>query len=827
MKRITFIMTLLAGTLQLHAQSSVKGILQDSLTHEGEPYATVRIFSGREVKEQSVPVATALTNLDGLFTATISTRGSFVAVLSSTGKNTVMRPFNADGEKEIDLGVILTSDKESVMNAMEVVAAKPIVKMEPDKVSYSVADDVESRTLTVLDMLRKVPMVSVDGQDNISVNGQASFKVYVNGKPNMMLSQNTSQILKAMPATMVSSIEVITSPGAKYDAEGAGGILNLNMAQAAAQGSGETLNGYNGSLHADGGNLNQGMGGAVSGQRGKLSYSANLELAHVKNNGINMDMTRTQQDGTQTHYLLKTENHVPFVMGNIGLGYELTPLSQMNASFGIMGLKTTNKGFPTTSMSGGGMPAPFEYSNRMKNRFGQTQYNASLDFQHFLDKDRTGSISLIYQTSFGPTTKDTETDQFKTADGSTFPTSFASDRYSDGRENTQEHIVQADVVNKVASHSTLNYGVKYAFRRGTSDMDYYTMTDGNKVFDALGSTDYEHRNQIGAAYVESDNRWEKWTAKAGMRYEHTWQDIRYHDGNGKDFRKDYGSLVPSATVSHTLKPGQNIGATYNMRIARPGITYLNPYVDRSEPTSLTYGNEDLEVEKTHSVGLTYSLYTQKLVLSSSLMETIANGGIEQYSFYDDSHILNTTFGNIVDRRLTTLNVFAQWSMTRTTRVILNGSVTYSHLRSNVLDQKNEGWNAKGMLNVQQTLPGKWVAGLTLMCNGREHTLQGYNTGQKLGAITLSKSLLKERLTLSANGLVGFDKGGKLYITQYAEGKDFTSRTELSLPIARFTLSARWNFGNSSRKFKEHKANVQNDYIERENQTQSISTSKNM
>ena len=561
MKRITFIMTLMAGTLQLHAQSSVKGILQDSLTHEGEPYATVRIFSGREVKEQSVPVATALTNLDGLFTATISTRGSFVAVLSSTGKNTVMRPFNADGEKEIDLGVILTSDKESVMNAMEVVAAKPIVKMEPDKVSYSVADDVESRTLTVLDMLRKVPMVSVDGQDNISVNGQASFKVYVNGKPNMMLSQNTSQILKAMPATMVSSIEVITSPGAKYDAEGTGGILNLNMAQAAAQGSGETLNGYNVSLHADGGNLNQGMGGAVSGQRGKFSYSANLELAHVKNNGINMDMTRTQQDGTQTHYLLKTENHVPFVMGNIGLGYELTPLSQMNASFGIMGLKTTNKGFPTTSMSGGGMPAPFEYSNRMKNRFGQTQYNASLDFQHFLDKDRTGSISLIYQTSFGPTTKDTETDQFKTADGSTFPTSFASDRYSDGRENTQEHIVQADVVNKVASHSTLNYGVKYAFRRGTSDMDYYTMTDGNKVFDALGSTDYEHRNQIGAAYVESDNRWEKWTAKAGMRYEHTWQDIRYHDGNGKDFRKDYGSLVPSATVSHTLKPGQNIGAT--------------------------------------------------------------------------------------------------------------------------------------------------------------------------------------------------------------------------------------------------------------------------
>ena len=101
--------------------------------------------------------------------------------------------------------------------------------MDVDKMTYDVQNDVDSKSNTLLNMLRKVPMVSVDGQDNITVNGKSSFKVYIDGKPNAMFSSNTSQIFKSIPASAVKSIEVITNPGAKYDAEGIGGILNLSL----------------------------------------------------------------------------------------------------------------------------------------------------------------------------------------------------------------------------------------------------------------------------------------------------------------------------------------------------------------------------------------------------------------------------------------------------------------------------------------------------------------------------------------------------------------------------------------------------------------------
>ena len=142
---------------------------------------------------------------------------------------------------------------EAVYDSLElkgvtVTAAKPMVKMEADKMSYDVSADTDARSATVLDMLRKVPMVTVDGQDNITVNGSSSFKIYVDGKPNPMLSQNASQVLKMMPASAIQKIEVITNPGARYDAEGAVGVLNLVTAKQGGGAGAQSMNGLTGTL---------------------------------------------------------------------------------------------------------------------------------------------------------------------------------------------------------------------------------------------------------------------------------------------------------------------------------------------------------------------------------------------------------------------------------------------------------------------------------------------------------------------------------------------------------------------------------------------------
>ena len=197
----------------------------DSLTRMGEPAAILQFYRLPDLEKAA---AFTTTDEEGRFSHTFTLAGDYVMVFDNMGRKVQRRNFTVPADTPVvDLGEILAQDSAETLKAGQVTAMRPLVKMEVDKMTYNVEDDVDSKTSTVLDMLRKVPMVSVDGQDNISVNGSSSFQVYVDGKPNQMLSQNASTIFKMMPASSVKNIEVVTNPGVKYDAEGVGGVLNI------------------------------------------------------------------------------------------------------------------------------------------------------------------------------------------------------------------------------------------------------------------------------------------------------------------------------------------------------------------------------------------------------------------------------------------------------------------------------------------------------------------------------------------------------------------------------------------------------------------------
>ena len=272
----------------INAQTTtITGELLDSLTRESEPFATIRVFKGGKMDK---PVAMSVTDDDGKILQKVDGTGNFTVTISSMGRKLITRKVQLSAAKPtLSLGTILVQDDAKMMKGVEVVAQKPLVKMETDKMSYDIENDVDSKSKTVLDMLRKVPMVTVDGQDNITVNGQGSFKVYVDGKPNVMFSSNPSQIFKAMPASAVKSIEVVTNPGAKYDAEGVGGVLNIIMNTGDGK-SKAMMNGYNGSVALTLGNNGSRTTTFFSGQQGKLTYSANVMGAKFKSNGTETEM---------------------------------------------------------------------------------------------------------------------------------------------------------------------------------------------------------------------------------------------------------------------------------------------------------------------------------------------------------------------------------------------------------------------------------------------------------------------------------------------------------------------------------------------------------
>lgn len=155
---------------------------------------------------------------------------------------------------------------------INIVAVKPLIKAEADKTTYSIAEDPDSRTYTLLEMLRKVPLVTVDGEDNVKVNGQSSFKIYMNGRPSNMFSNNPKEVLRSIPASMIKKVEVITDPGARYDAEGVSGILNIVT-------KGAEFEGYNASINTTVMNLFKSAGGFATLKYGRLSLSGNYTFS--------------------------------------------------------------------------------------------------------------------------------------------------------------------------------------------------------------------------------------------------------------------------------------------------------------------------------------------------------------------------------------------------------------------------------------------------------------------------------------------------------------------------------------------------------------------
>ena len=399
MKQLRVILATMMLTLSavvMTQNTTIKGVLMDETLNEGEPFATVRVFKAGD--KQTKPTVMFLTDEEGKFSQEIKGKGRFDIVFSSIGKEDLRQTVELGKEGTIDLGTLYMKNNETMLKGVEIVAQKPLVKMDVDKMSYNVAEDEDSKTYTVLDMLRKVPMVTVDGQDNISVNGSSAFKVLVDGMPNVMFSSNPSMVFKSMPASAVKSIEVITNPGAKYDAEGAAGVLNIIMNKQNAQ-SAQSMNGYNGTVRASAGTRQLGGSLFLSGQQGKLSYSTNVMTSYNTPGTTTTALEQTQDNGTSQLMTSRNDVKTPFTMENLTLGYQLDSMSMLNATASINSMSIKTNGTSSTTLS---TPLTYGSSTELKNT--RTSFSGSIDYQRFFNKEHTHSLAFTYQLNCSPAT---------------------------------------------------------------------------------------------------------------------------------------------------------------------------------------------------------------------------------------------------------------------------------------------------------------------------------------------------------------------------------------------------------------------------------------
>ncbi len=804
MKKIVVLALAALVSLSAFAQkTTVKGVVLDSLTRVGEPAAILQFYRLPDLEKA---VAFTTTDEEGNFSHSFTLEGDYVLVFDNLGRQVQRRYFTVPADTEVvDLGEILAQDSAEMLKAGQVTAMRPLVKMEVDKMTYNVEDDVDSKTSTVLDMLRKVPMVSVDGQDNISVNGSSSFQVYVDGKPNQMMSQNASTIFKMMPASTVKNIEVVTNPGVKYDAEGVGGVLNITTNKEVTGGV-SAADGFYGTVTAMGSTRGGGAGVSASLQKGKLSASINANAMYNVSKGTTSDMERTQDSGFSTNTHTTSDMTMPMAMVNGSVSYEIDTLNLVSATVGVMhfGMKNSS-GITNTIFTSPGAD-PFGYTGTTESVNNRTSLSLGADYQHLWADAPGRSLVLSYQFNGAPSVNNS----LNTFNGSSIAGFDLTDRKSLGTTGSFDHTFQADFTTPLGSALTLNTGAKYIYRHNSSDQTDYLWNGSTFVENPASSLQYDFYNRIGAAYAELDGKFGAFGVKGGLRYEHTWQSYA-SSALAQSYSVQYGNLVPTASVQWSPSAIQNIGLSYNMRISRPGISYLNPYVDTSDPTARTYGNSDLDTEKGHNISLVYNFYSPLVMVNATLRHSYTGNGIESYSFYDEDNLLNTTYGNIVTSRNTGLNGYVMLNPGQKTRIMLNGGVSYVSLSSEQLNQKNSGWTYNLMAGVQQTLPWDLRLSANFIMAGNRVSLQGWSSGMRAGMLGVTKTFLNDRLSLSLNGILPLMKGLNMSMESYTAGKGFTSSTITQIPIRAITFQISWTFGKQGNySTKRTRRSIDND-----------------
>lgn len=783
------------------AQTTVKGVILDSESREGEIGAIVQFI------DPSAGKAVAFTSADenGTFSQKLKGGKEYRILISNLGRKNIEKTFQL-GQADLDLGEFLMENDANQLDAASVTAQKILVKMEVDKMTYNVSEDTDSKTSTVLDMLRKVPMVTVDAQDNITVNGSSSFLVTVDGKPNQMLTKNASSVFKMMPASSIKDIEVVTNPGVKYDAEGVGGVLNLVTSKIEGAGGSSVADGQYGNLNINAGTQNTNIGGMLTMQRGKFSFSVSASFG--KNYGQKMKSETDIYAGNYIRNAAESKQKGNFGWGDLQASYEPDTLNLISLNAGgffYSGKSNTNTDYMTgPSLS----DLATEYIRDNETSNSSADFNIGADWQHKFANAPGKTFTLSYKGSFNPG-KNKDTGIY------TPERPWTPSRKIDGKTHSDEHTFQADFTTGLGNKAgTLSTGLKFIFRDNTSVENLFLRSSGAGGFalDNDSSVDYEYTNKIGAAYAEYSNTFGKIGFKAGGRYEYTWQDVTYKKGQGQDFSTSYGAFVPMASLQYSLGMTQNIGLSYNVRISRPGISYLNPFVNTSDPTHISYGNPNLDVAKSHNFSLVYNFYTPFIMLSATLGHNIAHEGISEYTFTENG-VLYTTYGNILKSNATRLNLFANMNLGKTSRIYMNAGLSHNNDRSSELGYSNKYWTWNVFAGAQQTIFWDLRLSENLFLTPKNYTLQGWMSGVKGMTLGVTKTFLDDRLSIGVTGVSHIGKGREMKFQIHNEGTGYSSHSNVMVPIRQVLVSLSWSFGqSSSARVKKASRSIRNDDV---------------
>ncbi|NIG54000.1 TonB-dependent receptor domain-containing protein [Chitinophaga sp. Cy-1792] len=566
------------------------GKLLDGATNKPIEYASVAVL---KAKDSSV-VTGMLTKSNGDFSLENLPFGPLVIRINFMGYTTITKKVTITKETlEQDLGNIKLQPNTKMLNSVEVTGQKSAFQMGIDKKVFNVDRNLTSVGGTAQDVLKSVPSVNVDLDGNVTVRN-ASPNIFIDGKPSTLT-------LDQIPADAIESIELVTNPSAKYDAEGMSGILNIVLKK-------NKKAGFNGSVNAGIGNNNKyNAGGNIAVRQGKWNVYANYNLNANQNWGEGT--TNRTNFGTKgdTNYLRQNSNSTSkplFQFGRIGADFSIDNRNTISLSQNIGGgdFKTNED---LQSFFSGNDKIVNGRNDRLNNSsMSFRNYTTALNYRHsFAKPNQELTADVNYNKSNNSRIGDYIT-QAQDPSGTALGQSVRQNNTTNG--HTTFVTMQSDYTNPIGKNGKLEVGVKATLRNYDSKYDVFnqdTITNTFPHVDSL-STNYSYKEQIYAGYANFANTIGNFGYQAGLRVE---QYIYAGENQGVTYKptKATPGFFPSLFLSQKLQQDQELQLNYSRRVNRPNFFQLIPYRDYSDPQNQREGNPNLKPEYTNSLEFSY------------------------------------------------------------------------------------------------------------------------------------------------------------------------------------------------------------------------------
>ena len=733
--KIIIISLLLFGFYANAQKISVSGTVVEVNSNQKLEYATVIL---KPVDKSTV--TGGITNLKGNFDIQIK-KGTYqvlVEFISFKTKDLGIKTFT----KDIDLGTIaLVEDTES-LDEIEIIAEKSTVEIRLDKKIYNVGKDMTVKGGTASDVLDNVPSVTVDVEGKVSLRGNENVRILIDGKPTNF---SADEALRQLPADAIKKVEVITSPSARYEAEGTAGIINIILRKGKAQG-------LNGTISTNTANF-KGYGVSTN-----FNYRVN-KFNFFNTNGYSYYDVPGKAFFENTYLLENTnrfgiENRTYDRLTNsfntrFGVTYSITDKSSLTGSISYRNSdRDANTGIILSTLNTNHIETGLDTRNELENRKSE-----NLEYKFNFTQKLKGNghrFSLDFSYDFS------NNDEYATVIGEEFkPTpNIALKEKTKALEDTKGFSFKTDYVLPIGENSQFEVGLKYSKNNIKTN---YALNEeqinGTYLRNDNISNFFTFQDKTTAFYTQYGNKFGKFSALLGLRVEHTNIEIVSQETPNN---KNYTEWFPTLNLAYEISDKSDLTLGYNRRIRRPHPYFLNPFATRYSQTNIFQGNPNLDPSYVNGLDLGYLKKWSKITFNTSVYYNYTNN---VFQFIRENTNQQTDAGipiiRTIPRNIASENRYGM-EFSLDYKVIkwlkLTSSFNFFHMDRNgnnfIQNSKDDSWNTRFTSRVKLPLKIDWQT--TFTYRGAHENFQSKIKPITIINLSLSKDLFKDNATISLN-----------------------------------------------------------------------------